>query len=287
MRLFLLLSLLISNLFPGRESFCQTIQVSLGGQRSAEVYYEEKGQGRPVVILHRATSGYLEPIFEETDGWRRIYIDPPGIGKSSADDWVSNADDCLEIIYAAIQNILPHESFSLIGFSYFGYMARGIMALNPQRVDGMALICPVVVPQFEKRTLPASHELFIDSHFYENLDPGQKELLEPLVVRTPKSLEAVLRYKRNDVLLNAEFWNRVKQNGYSFSTSPDSLSFSKPSLILLGLQDQVVGYFDALALSGSMPRASIVVLDYAGHSLPFEQYVFLNLHLKEWLSRVK
>lgn len=283
MKLLLFLTLIAAT----TSGFCETILVSIDSRRSAEIYYEEHGQGKPIIILHRATSGYLEPFFNEIDGWRRIYIDPPGIGKSSADDWVSNADNCLEILSAAIQKILPEESFSIIGFSYFGYMARGIMSKNFERIDGMALICPVVVPSFQERTLPTTTDSYVESTFYNSLDESKKQLLEMMVVKTPSSLETIEKYKRNDVLMNVEFWNRIKKNGYSFSYDIDSFTFSNPSLILLGLQDNVVGYVDALTLSRVMPRASIVALDYASHSLPFEQNNLLKLHLNDWLNRLK
>lgn len=270
-----------------QSGYSQSIQVNVSNGKNAEIFFETIGKGRPIVILHRSSSGYLEPIFNEQDGWRRIYIDPPGIGKSSADEWVSNADDCLEILSAAIQKILPEESFSVIGFSYFGYMARGIVSKNCERVDGMVLICPVVVPSFQERTLPTKIDSYVDSTFYNGLDESKKQLLEMMVVKTPSSLETIERYKRNDVLMNVDFWNRIKQNGYSFSHDIDSFTFSNPSLILLGLQDDVVGYEDALTLSRVMPRASIVALDYASHSLPFEQNNLLKLHLNDWLSRLK
>ena len=287
MNFFHLFTLIMALLSYSLAGYCQIITVTMGNSCSADVYYEIKGQGKPMVILHRATSGYLEPIFEEQDEWKRIYIDPPGIGNSSANECIRNADDCLKVILAAIDILAPNEPFSLIGFSYFGYMARGIQAKTPNRVNGMALICPVVIPQNSGRTLPTNTKQFVDQEFYNRLPNDKKQQLENLVVKTPCSLQAVEKLKRDDVLMNVEFWNRIKLNGYSFSFDMDSVTFNNPALVLLGLQDDVVGFTDALRLSQAMPSASIVALDFASHSLPYEQNHLMRIHIFEWLKRVR
>lgn len=54
--------------------------------RQAEIYYEAFGEGKPVLMIHgfapdhRLMRGCMEPIFTNRDGWRRIYIDLPGMG---------------------------------------------------------------------------------------------------------------------------------------------------------------------------------------------------------------
>ncbi len=286
MKIMILLILIKTVFLYHCECMCQTVSVALDSQRSATIYYEEIGQGRPVIILHRAMSGYLEPIFSEMDDWKRFYIDPPGIGKSSADNWIRNADDCLDILCLTIDDLLPDQSYLLIGFSYFGYMAKGILFKNIEKIDGMLLVCPVVVPLFNQRQLPAQTRTYVDTAFYNNVDDEIKTLIDPLVVKTPESLNAILKYKRDDVLMNIDFWNRIKNTGYSFSFTFDSLRFNKPSLLLLGLQDNVVGYLDGLSISNILTGASIAVLDLASHSLPYEQNELFNLHVKTWLTGV-
>ena len=54
------------------------------------VYYEEHGQGKPILCLHGFTEdsgsmkGCLEPFFKDVSGYRRIYLDMPGMGKTPA-----------------------------------------------------------------------------------------------------------------------------------------------------------------------------------------------------------
>ena len=55
---------------------------------TAEIYYEDYGEGQPILMIHgfspdhRLMSGCMEPIFKEREGYRRIYINLPGMGQS-------------------------------------------------------------------------------------------------------------------------------------------------------------------------------------------------------------
>ena len=71
--------------------------------RDIPIYYEEYGEGRPVLCIHgysvdhHLMTGCLEPVFTQMSGYRRIYLDLPGMGKTPAASWIQNADDMLEI----------------------------------------------------------------------------------------------------------------------------------------------------------------------------------------------
>lgn len=54
--------------------------------RQAEIYYEDIGEGKPILMIHgfspdsRLMTGCMEPLFTNRTGYRRIYIDLPGMG---------------------------------------------------------------------------------------------------------------------------------------------------------------------------------------------------------------
>lgn len=56
---------------------------------------------------------------------------------------------------------------------------------------------------------------------------------------------------------------------------------------MLGKQDSVVGYKDALSLLEKFPRASFAILDRAGHNLQIEQPELFTELMSEWLNRVE
>ena len=57
----------------------------LGNMR---VYYETYGEGVPILMIHgfcpdhRLMQGCMEPIFVGRPGWKRIYFDLPGMGRT-------------------------------------------------------------------------------------------------------------------------------------------------------------------------------------------------------------
>jgi len=73
------------------------------------VRYRERGSGVPVLILHgagvdhREMATALEPLFEERSGYRRIYVDLPGMGETLAPETLDSND--------AVLDLLPATSF--------------------------------------------------------------------------------------------------------------------------------------------------------------------------------
>lgn len=124
------------------------------------VHYVSIGEGFPILMLHgykvdhRVMTGCMEPVFQETPGFRRVYIDLPGMGQTKRADWIKNADAMLDLILEFIERVMPGERLLVAGESYGGYLARGLVRKLGSRVAGLLLICPVIHPALEDRTLP-------------------------------------------------------------------------------------------------------------------------------------
>jgi pimeloyl-ACP methyl ester carboxylesterase len=73
----------------------------------------------------------------------------------------------------------------------------------------------------------------------------------------------------------------------SFDVDADAAAFLRLSLFVLGRQDAVVGYKSALGLMDAYPRATMAVLDGAGHALPWEQPHLFAALAAEWLDRIE
>ncbi len=127
--------------------------------KGLKLYYQCVGEGKPILLLHgfypdhRLMAGCMEPVLKE-GGYRRIYLDLPGMGQSESASWLKSADEMLEIVLAFIERLLPGEEFLLAGESYGGYLARGIVLRLTNRVAGLFLLCPCIVAQVKQRTLP-------------------------------------------------------------------------------------------------------------------------------------
>lgn len=260
------------------------------------INYEIIGEGKPIIMIHgyyadnRVMAGCMEPIFSGKNDYKRLYIDLPGMGKSESSEWITTSDDILDVVVDFIEKIIPNENFLIAGNSYGGYIARGVMYKMMDRVDGIALICPVVIPEYKKRNLPENIVLVSNNELLSRLTLDDKEdLNSSMVVQSERIYE---RYQ-NEVMsgvkiANVEFLQNVMKNGYGFSYDLEKIDkkFNKPALILLGRQDDCVGYKDALNLLDKFPRATFSVLDSAGHNLQIEQEEVFNSLINEWIERV-
>lgn len=259
------------------------------------INYKVVGEGYPVVMLHgwsldhQALLHCMEPIFEKRNGWKRIYIDLPGMGGSDAQPSIQNSDDMLSAVLEFIDNLIPNEQFMVCGYSYGAFMARGIAHLRSNLVRGMFLMAPGIVPDPAKRVLPARQILKEDPELVSRLPSEDAAEFESMaVIQGPHEWERF----REEILIpskNArlEFLDRVRQNGYGLSFDADANSFEPPTLIITGRQDHVVGYQDAWRLIEKYPRATFAVLDMAGHNLQIEQPDVFEALVDNWLDRLE
>jgi pimeloyl-ACP methyl ester carboxylesterase len=263
--------------------------------RDLDIYYEESGVGRPLLLLHgmpldhRYILNDMEPVFEDRKGWRRIYPDLPGMGKTRAADWITRQDHMLDIILDFIDVVAPGERFAVAGSSYGGYMARGVVHHRFDQVDGLMINVPSITQDRQKRVLPKHQVVREDADFLAALQPTEQDLRDMVVAQSPALLDVFRRVVFPAVAIaDQQFLDRLDLN-FSFSFDVDSLPqpFPAPALILTGRFDSSVGYHGAYQLLDSYPRATFVVLDRAGHALPIEQPVLFRALVNEWLDRME
>ncbi|GHO71331.1 2-hydroxy-6-oxo-6-phenylhexa-2,4-dienoate hydrolase [Ktedonobacter sp. SOSP1-52] len=260
------------------------------------IYYETSGIGVPIVAIHgnptdhRAMKGCMEPVFANRPGWQRIYFDLPGMGRTPGSKQIKSTDDILDLVLDFIETILPGQHFLLAGESYGGYLSRGVLLRKFEQVEGMALICPLMVSDVQKRDRPPRTVLVNNPHLLASLDSTDAELFRSIaVVQDRDNWE----HFRDEVLpgirvADTTFLHTISQRyGYSFDVDHLPQPFSKPVVILTGRQDSLVGYRDAWHLLENYPRATFAVLDRAGHNAHNEQHQVFNAILGDWLDRVQ
>lgn len=265
--------------------------------KDISVYYETYGEGHPLIMIHgfgpdhHIMTGCMEPIFADRDGWQRIYFDLPGMGKTPGPDWLVNSGQMLEVVSEFIDKIIPDQHFAISGLSYGAYLARGIVREKPEAVTGLSLLVPLIIPAFEERRVPAHVSLVKDPELIKSIPADEREDFENFIVVQTREVWERTRDEVNVgvALANEPFLTRLQENGYPFSFDVDAETgkFERPTLILMGKQDAVVGYRDAWKLIEKYPRGTFAVLDRAGHNLPIEQEGLFESLVNEWLDRVE
>ncbi|USG64598.1 alpha/beta hydrolase [Brevibacillus ruminantium] len=261
------------------------------------IHYTEYGTGTPLIMLHgfapdsRLLLRCMENLFsDQLHGWKRIYVDLPGMGKSPGKEWINSSDDMLQAVLDFIEEVIPHQDFVIVGESYGAYLARGIIAKQFERVKGLAMICPLIEPEKSKRDTPEHVVLYKDESFLSTLSREEYEEFTSIAV-----IQDEYNWRRFDEeilsgvkIADEEFLGRIKKN-YAFSFDIDQLpsTFTHPVVILTGKQDSIVGYKDAWKIIEQFPHASYAVLDRAGHNLQIEQADLFESLMLEWLRRVE
>jgi pimeloyl-ACP methyl ester carboxylesterase len=254
-----------------------------------EIFYETCGAGRPIVMVpgipsdHGVMQRFMEPLFPQREGWRRLYPDLPGTGRSPALERLATHDQMLDAMLAFIDTVIPGQRFVLAGYSYGGYLARGVLYHRAASVDGLLLCAPAVTAP--PAHLPEKTALVEDPVLVARLDPGIASLV---VVQSPAVVEAVGVVEAEVQLADHAFIARLDEAGpFSFGVETLPAPFGAPTLILTGRQDHICGYRDAWELLDNYPRATFAVLDRAGHFVNIEQDGLCQALMREWLDRVE
>ncbi|GAB2669681.1 alpha/beta fold hydrolase [Kribbella swartbergensis] len=236
------------------------------------MYYESFGDGRPIVFLPGwggdAGEGrdIHEPVFAERNGWRRIYVDPPGTGKSPSAPGIVDQDGMLAAIVELIDEVVGAERFALAGTSAGGLHSRGIVKRDPSRILGLLLRVPGIVVDRARRTLP-TEEVSKSPEWYEK--QGKY-------------------YDVAEAQADRAFLGRIQAGVSTYSLREDPAArFEGPTLIVTGRQDTMTGYADAWSILDDYPRATYVVLDHEGHELPVRSLAVYLALVADWLDRIE
>ncbi|MEO9575870.1 MAG: alpha/beta hydrolase [Tateyamaria sp.] len=258
------------------------------------LHFKVLGEGRPVVILHGVTLDHrhmveiLEPVFKSLEGWQRIYLDLPGHGKSPPQDTIQSQDGILDAVEEFIADKIGANPFALIGLSRGSYISRGIVHRQSNRVQGAALIVPGGNPG-SPNPLPKHEILEPDPTILPELPEDEIWVFENFAVVQSRDI----MFKRRQILKPAiqlhdkEQEARVKERfNFSFADEEEDTIFEKPSLLVAGRQDWMSGYLDSVDLMHRYTRATVAVLDAAGHGLAFERPEVFTALIADWLQRV-
>lgn len=245
------------------------------------VHYVEHGQGKPVLVLHgagvdhREAEACFEPSLGAYGGLRRLYPDLPGMGRTSAPPALRSADDVLNVLLTFTDELIGQEPALVVGHSAGAHYGYGFAARRPERVVGLALVCPL---------LPGVREVPEHRPVIAANDLGDEEFRGYFVVQTPAMLERYQRFVAPAIrLTDAAAMERIGEH-WELSM-PAGPAYGRPTLIVAGRRDSTVGYAAAVDLLDHFPRATLAVLEGAGHALPHEQPELLAGLLQEWLAR--
>lgn len=261
-----------------------------------QLHYEEYGNGIPVICLHgfyvdsNLMKGCLEPVFSHKTGYKRIYLDLVGMGKTPANESVDSSDKMLHIVTQFITEVVGEQNFILFGESYGGYLALALIEHFQNKISGLFLLCPCTKGNKETRNLPLKQILMHEPVCIS--EEHKKDYLSFLDMAVIANNYTWGRYTE-DVLTGVAracntYLQKLSLSGYTLSCEKNfaSIQFGNPTTVLLGKQDHIVGYKDALQLEPNFSRGTFAIIDSAGHNLQIEKPELFSSFVEDFLGLV-
>lgn len=260
------------------------------------IHFVIHGEGKPIIILHplatdyRSMEAWLEPVFEKNLGYKRIYVDLPAHGQSRINETVKTTDDFLCMLLQLIEELLGKESFSVIGMSFGGYLAQGLLYKLEDQVESIALLVPPT--KIKERQVPSRVILQREDEIFNGLDKEIAKAFDILLAnQTHMTLSLFLKeFQPGRELANREFLgSEWRTKGYHFSFDPflKGREYNQNALILTGRQDYICGFKDPFQLVDHFPNSTFITIGNTGHLIQIEQRKKVQAYINEWLKHDK
>ncbi|MDA0297658.1 MAG: alpha/beta hydrolase [Actinobacteria bacterium] len=261
-----------------------------------KIEIRRRGMGRPLLVIHGWSADHrymmadLEPNFDESSTWQRIYFDLPGHGTTIAPDWLDNQTQMLEILTKVIEQAIGDQKFGVIGNSYGGYLSLGLVRKMPHQLLGAALLVPDLPNDLNNRQTTESSTIVEDMTLFGNLQSDEQWIPAGLVEHSQYALDEIRAHDMPGYRASDDDLLERLNNNYLLPVEVRHAGdpFAQPSLIALGHQDATVGYERQLQLLSEFPRATVAVIDMVGHYLGrVERPKVFNALVRDWIERVE
>jgi 3-oxoadipate enol-lactonase len=243
----------------------------------AEIAYELRGDGAPVVMIHGAQGDQsmfndLAPAFARS-GYRVLTFDQRGSGlseKPHGDYSVAQlADDT-----ASLMDYVGFETAHILGVSMGGMIALEFALRHPKKVRKLVLGCTTPGGPSTVRiggdaftaaysTQPMSSEergrALAEAAFTKGHLERHPEIIPAMIeARRQRPIDPIALEGRLKAALQHDVYDRLGQ-------------ISCPTLVITGKDDALISWQNSRLLADQIPDAQLVLLEPAGHCFWLEQ----------------
>jgi pimeloyl-ACP methyl ester carboxylesterase len=252
------------------------------------LFYEEKGAGEPVVLIHGfpLSSKMWRPQQEGLrDQLRVITPDLRGMGQSS----VPTSGYSMDVYAADIVALLDHLELDRVfigGMSMGGYVALAMLRHYGERIKGLILI-DTQAEADDAKMRAKRHKLIeqVRTEGARAIADTSKMLSEQTHAENPalvQQMRSIMEHTAVDGIVGA--LNAMIER-------PDSTVLLEttdiPALIIVGRDDPLTPPDDAAAMQRAVGRAELHVLDGAAHAANLERSEEVNRAIKRWVAQVQ
>jgi len=258
-------------------------------RNDAEIYYETRGHGAPLLLLEGLGYGLWmwrgqSPALE--DRFRLVLVDNRGVGKSTPltgpYSMPEFARDALAVLDA--EGI---ERTAVLGPSMGGFIAQSLAATAPERVSALVLACtspggPTSLP-IPPATLTEMMRVVPNESSADRLRRTMALALTPEYPREHAvEFEKVIA-DRLASPTDATQWMYQALSPREFDARESDAHLAARTLITTGTEDRVVPFANSFALYRTIPNASLALFHGQGHLHLLERASAYNALVAEFL----
>lgn len=220
--------------------------------KGLKLYYEESGEGMPLLLLHNffSSASVWQPLTTEfSKRYRVIAVDLPGHGRSDYMDTtnVYLHEEAAEYIVGLL-DALKIDSLYVIGASSGGFITLYMATQRPELIKKIVIVGGQIF--YSAQTREVISGLGMATGITERLG-------RPEAVR--------IHGKTKLDLLEKQFWNFRKLYGDPSFTSDVLATIKAKALIIHGDNDRIAPLSNALEMHKDIPHASLWVVPNGGH----------------------
>jgi pimeloyl-ACP methyl ester carboxylesterase len=268
-------------------------QVELPG---AEVNYADIGKGDPVLFVHGLAGcwrNFLENVPYFGRGYRAIALDLPGFGDSPNPSWDISMPNYGRLIHDFCERLGIDRVAALVGNSMGGFVSTEAVIQEPERFERLVLISAAGISFAEiqgrradaigRMVKAATPFLTGDRRTWLTRPRGQK-LAFGRVFRSPNKLRPELLQEQTRPGLQAPgFYDALVSIG-GYDTRDRLPEIEIPTLVVWGLNDQVVPVEAALGYHRLIPHSRLEIFERTGHLPQLERPARFNPLVEEFIE---
>lgn len=236
--------------------------------QGVELEVVERGQGRPLLILHGEDGPDPSSSFLKLLAINGHVIAPshPGYGHSPDVDSIDTVDD-LAYLYLDLLTEQNLRDVVVIGCSLGGWIAAEIAVKSTERLSALVLVAPLGIKVGDRETrdipdifaLPPAEVVRLKYHDPSRAAVEYTTLLDDELTVIARNREATALYAWEPYFHNPKLRKRLHR-------------VNVPTLLLWGASDRFVtpGYYGA-AYREAIPGARLAIIERAGHVPQIEQ----------------
>lgn len=250
----------------------------------ADLYYEEHGEGEPLVLLHGFGSSTQDwelqvPVFSQR--FRVVVIDFRGFGRSSRTQGPYSVEQFASDTLAVLDH-LKIDRFRLLGYSMGGATAFQIGTQMPERLQ--RLIVVNTLPSFLADTLRKRFEVAMRKMVvrFMGMDRMARVIADRLFPREDQQElrdRVIERYSTN----SPHVYLGVLSNLPKWSVREHIDSITAPTLVIAAEHDYTP-LSEKRAYTPLMPDARLDIFEDSRHGTPFDQTERFNETVMRFMS---